>query len=369
MPNGFSRVALLAGVGTLDPVASDVMDALEKIEIAAAIGERGSFRMSFRLDPGSTLPGRFLLQSGDLVRVVVMTDQADQLVAMDGVIVTHSVSAGGNDAGLVLGGEDLTLLMDLIDLGGRSFPGLNVEARVRVILAGYAPRGVTPLVVPPPVPDVAPPSKRIFHQQGTDYAYLRSLARSAGYRFTLDPGPAPGASVAYWGPEPRGDRSHPSLVISFGGPGNVAALRLQFDAMDPVAPQALILDPASKALIPIPAPNISALGPPLGAVVPPPRRLRRLHGTAKLEPAQAAGALLAEAARSAEAMTGLGTLNVVPGQRRLRPGDVVEVRGAADPYDGLFAVSRVRDTITAQDHRQEFQLVRAGLGIAGGGTT
>jgi hypothetical protein len=361
-------LSLLAGAGTPAPVPGDVMDALERVEIVAAIGERGSFRLCFRLDRGSTLPARFLLASGDLVRVVLMTgDGADQTVAMDGVMVTHSVSAGGEDAGLVIGGEDVTLLMDLIDGSGRSFPGMTVEARVAVILAAYSSRGVTPVVVPPPPTDVTSPSERIFHQLGTDYAYLRSLAQRVGYRFTLDPGPAPGASVAYWGPEPRGDRSHPSLVIGFGQPGNVKTLQLRFDAMGRVAPQAIVIEPVSKATIPIPVPDISGLGLPLGAVVPPPNRQRRLPGTAKLTSVQAAGALLAEAARSAEAMTGLGTLNVVRGQRRLRPGDIVDIRGAADPYDGLFAVSRVRDVVTARRHRQEFELVRAGLGIASGG--
>jgi hypothetical protein len=364
------RLSLLAGVVTPAPVPPEVLDALERVEIVAAIGERETFRLCFRLDRGSTLPARFLLASGDLVRVVLlMGSGADRSVVMDGVMVTHSVSTGGEDSGLVIDGEDVTLLMDLVDLSGRSFPGLAVEARVQVILAAYAVRGVTPRVVPPPVADVPIPSQRIFHQQGTDYAYLRSLAQRAGYRFTRDPGPAPGASIAYWGPEPRGDRSHPSLVIDFRRPGNVKALRLRFDATGRVAPQAIVLDPASKVMIPVPVPDISALGLPLGAVVPPPQRQRRLHGTAKLTPAQAAGALLAEAARSAEAMTGLGMLDVVRGQRRLRPGDIVDIRGAADPYDGLFAVNRVRDIITARRHRQEFELVRAGLGSASGGTS
>jgi len=42
--------------------------ALEAVEIVASIGERGTFRLKFRLDPGSTLPARFLLKTGDLVK-------------------------------------------------------------------------------------------------------------------------------------------------------------------------------------------------------------------------------------------------------------------------------------------------------------
>lgn len=360
------KLSLLAGIGAPAPVPTAVTAALGRVEIVAGLGERGSFRLTFRLDRGSTLPARFLPESGDLVRVVLLTEEGgEQVVAMDGVAVTHAMAAGAEDGELVVGGEDLTLLMDLRDGSGRPFPGMTVEARVAVILAGYTVFGVTAAVAPPPIADVPEPSARIL-QHGTDYAYLQALARAVGYRFTLDPGPAPGASVAHWGPEPRGDRSQPALVVSFGR-NNVESLQLRFDAMGRVAPQAVILEPATKTAIPIPVPDISALGAPLGAVVPPAHRQRRLAGAAKLTPARAAGALLAEAARSAEATTGLGTLKIVQGQRRLRPGQIVEVRGAADPFDGLYAVRRVRDTLTARSHHQEFELVRAGLDAAGGG--
>src|SRR3989442_8747975 len=103
---------------------------------------------------------------------------------------------------------------------------------------------------------------------------MRSVAACAGYRFTLDPGPGPGVSIAYWGPEPRGDRSRPSLVVDMGRLSDVEALQLSFDAMRRVQPEALILEPRSKAVIPIPVPDIGSLGPPLGAVVPPAHRHR-----------------------------------------------------------------------------------------------
>ena len=360
-------LSLLVGSPTPEPVTPDVLDALERVEIVTAIGERGSFRLTFRLDPGSTLPARFLLETGDLVRLVLITTaDGDPGVAMDGVMVQHTVSTGvkGRARMLVIAGEDLTLLMDLIDASGRPFPGLPDAARIQLILAGYAAVGVVPQVVPPPLVDVPVLAERIFHQQGTDYAYVRSLATRVGHRFTLDPGPLPGASVAYWGPEPHADRSRPSLTVDFDRLANVEELQLRFDAVHRVDPEALVLDSASKIAIPIPVPDISNLVLPLGAVVPPAQRRRRLHQTAKLTPLQAVGALLAEAARSAEAMTGLGTLHLRRRGRRLRAGGLVEVRAASAPFDGLFAISRVHDTITARTHRQEFELVRAGIGAA-----
>jgi len=359
---GFS---LLAGSPVPEPVPPDMMEALEGVEIVSSMGERATFRLKFRLDRGSTLPARFLLETGDLVRTVLIVVVANHpVVVMDGVMVEHSVFASGEDRFLVIAGEDLTLHMDQIDATGRPYPGLAVATRVQLILAAYALYGVAPEVIPPPLTDIPAPAERIFHQRGTDYDYIRSLASEVGYRFTLNAGPLPGASVAYWGPEPRRDRSQPSLTIDFDRLVNVDRLELRFDTMHRVNPEAIILDPVSKALIPIPVPNIDALRPPLGAVVPPPQKRTRLHQAAKLSPLQAAAKLLAVAARSAESMTGSGVLNVRRNDLRLRAGELVDVRAASKPFNGLFAVRSVHDRITARSHLQEFELVRAGIGAA-----
>jgi hypothetical protein len=361
---GLRTLSLLVGALLPLPVPVEVSDALERVEIDSAIGERGTFRLTFRVDH-PTLPERFLLDSGDLLRVVLVLDEAaGASVVMDGVMVVHTLSTGAaGKPSLAVSGEDLTLLMDLVDVG-RSFPAMPVDARVQVLLAGYSAFGVVPLVIPPPLASTPIPAERIPHQQGTDYDYIRSLADVVGFRFTLDPGPAPASSLAYWGPEPRADRSRPALTIDFGKPGSIGTLQLSFDANRRVLPEALVLDPASKIVIPIPVPDITALVPPLGGVVPPAHRHQRLRGTAQLTAAEAAGALLAKAARSAEAMIGHGTLDVARTRVRLRAGAIVEVRGAAKPFDGLFEVSRVRDTVTPDTHSQAFELVRAGIGAA-----
>jgi hypothetical protein len=361
------NLSVLAGIGLPTPVPPDVNDALDAVEIVSAIGERGSFRLFFRLDRGMRLPSRFLAGAGDLVRVLLVVGRGKAAsVAMDGVIVDHRVSGPTRNQKptLVVGGEDLTRVMDLNAAATRSFPGMPANLRVQTLLASYAVFGVTPVVIPPPLADAPLATDRIAHQRGTDYAYIRLLADSVGHRFTLDPGPSPGSSIAYWGPEPRADRAHPSLVIDFQRPRNVDAVQLRFDAMQRIAPHAIVLDPASKTLIPVPAPDISALGAPLGRVVAPAHRLQRLSSAAKLTVTEAASELLAEAARTAEAMSGHGHLRIAGGQARLRAGSIVEVRRAPDAFNGLFAVARVRDMITASRHRQEFELVRAGLGAA-----
>jgi hypothetical protein len=115
-------------------------------------------------------------------------------------------------------------------------------------------------------------------------------------------------------------------------------------------------------VIPVPAPDITGLVRPLGGVVPPAHQRRRLRDTAKMTPLGAAGALLAVGARSAEAMSGRGSLDVDHTRVSLRAGAIVDVRGAAKPFDGLFEVSRVHHTFTPSTHTQTFELLRAGIG-------
>jgi hypothetical protein len=356
-------LSLLVGSPVPVAVPADVSDALERVEIKTAIGERGTFRLTFDLDDRPTLPERFLHDTGDLLRAVLVLNQAGVAsVVMDGVMVVHTLATAGNGKpSLIITGEDLTLLMDQVEVV-RSFAAMPLQARVTLLLSAYGVLGVVPSVVVPPISGTPPPAERIPNQNTTDYAYIRALANSVGFRFTLDPGPAPASSLAYWGPEPRADRSRPALMIDVARLSGIDALQLSFDADHRMAPEALVLDPVSKSVIPIPAPNITALVPPLGGVVPPAHQHRQLRDTAKLTLLEAASALLAVGARSAEAMSGHGSLDVERTRVSLRAGAIVEVRGAARPFNGLYEVSRVRHTITERTHTQTFELLRAGIG-------
>jgi len=357
------KLSLLVGAPVPVAAPPDVSDALERVEIETAIGERGTFRLTFDLDGRPRLPERFLLNTSDLLRVVLVLNEAGaSSVVMDGVMVVHTLAMANNSKpSLVITGEDLTLLMDQVEVV-RSFAGMPLQARVTMLLSAYGVVGVVPAVIPPPIADTPAATSRIPNQDTTDYDYIRALADSIGFRFTLDPGPAPASSLAYWGPEPRADRSRPALVIDVARLSGIDALQLRFDANHRVAPEALVLDAISKSVIPIPAPNITTLARPLGDVVPPAHQRRRLRDTAKMTPLDAAGALLAVAARSAEAMSGQGSLDVEKTRVSLRAGAIVDVRGAAKPFDGLYEVSRVRHTLTPRTHTQTFELLRAGIG-------
>ena len=85
------------------------------------------------------------------------------------------------------------------------------EARVLLILAKYAMFGIVPMVIPSVLIDIPIPTEQIPRQKGKDLAYIKSLADEVGYVFYVDPGPTPGMSIGYWGPEIKVGAPQPAL--------------------------------------------------------------------------------------------------------------------------------------------------------------
>jgi hypothetical protein len=123
----------------------------------------------------------------------------------------------------------------------------------------------------------------------------------------------------------------------------------------------LIHNQLTKVPIPIPIPNLNPLQPPLGVIPAPITNVTVLKDTAKLSPLQALGRGLAEAARSADAVSGHGSLDVVRYGRTLKSRQLVGVRGAGMAFDGLYYVKSVTSTIKQGQCKQNFELTRNGL--------
>src|SRR3954468_20648735 len=188
---------------------------------------------------------------------------------MDGVMTNHELRPeSGTTSTLVVKGKDLTALMDVIPLDGLPYPAMPPALRVLVAVAKYAAFGVVPLVIPSVLEDVPIPIDRIPRHQGTDYAYIKALAHEVGYVFYIDPGPAPGMSRAYWGPEIRIGAPQHALNVP-----DLKSLSFRFDKERKELPIVFIQEPASKVPIPIPIPDVTPLNPPLGVVPPLPPKL------------------------------------------------------------------------------------------------
>src|SRR3712207_4363940 len=155
--------------------------------------------------------------------VIVVTVNASAEVIMDGVITNHQITPGSDarHSTLTLTGEDLSALMDWIDFSGIPYPAMPPETRVLAMLAKYAFLGVVPGVLPSVLMDIPIPIERIPEQRGTDLTYIKYLADLVGYVFYIDPGPEPGMSVAYWGPEVKFGVPQPALNVQMDAHTNV----------------------------------------------------------------------------------------------------------------------------------------------------
>jgi hypothetical protein len=355
-------------IGPVEPMAvsSDVIDALQTIQVTRSAADHSGFQMTFELSVDSPLQTIFLLSGAaslPIIRVVVVaTLNGGSEVLIDGMITNHEITSGKDGfATLTVTGDDLTSVMNLIPFDGLPYPAMPAEARVAVILAKYLFLGVTPVIIPSIMIDVPIPTDRIPRHQGTDLSYLRQLADDVGYVFYVSPGPMPGQSVAYWGPENKLTAPQPALNVNMDFETNVESLSFTFNNRKCGLPIVYIQEEYTKLPIPIPIPPITPLNPPLGAIPPIPTHIDPIDETAKDSPIAAVLIGLAKAARSADAVTGNGTLDVTRYGRLLHCGELVGVRGAGPAFEGLYYVKSVTHHIKRGEHKQDFTLTRNGL--------
>jgi hypothetical protein len=272
------------------------------------------------------------------------------------------VTPGENgQATLTVTGEDLSKVMTYLPMDGLPFPAMPLNVRVMTILAKYLVLGVVPVVIPPLIADVALPTEQIDRQNGTDLDYIKCLAESVGYEFYVDPGPLPLQSTAYWGPSLRIGLPQPALNTNMDAETNVESLEFSFDTENATLPIVMIYPKALKMGIPIPIPAVNPLAPPMGLIPPIPKHLEIDRDSARKNPAQALMAAFSRAARSNDAVTATGTLNVTRYGRILKSRRIVGVRGAGPAFDGLYYVQRVTHTLKRGEFKQQFSLVRNGL--------
>jgi hypothetical protein len=356
------------GPGVPIPASREVIEAVQEVKVESNSGEvQSGFELTFRISNRSPLTTLFLLTGGNMIpifRVVIaVTLGGTTSVLADGVMTKHELrSESGPTSTLSVMGKDLTALMNIVPLDGLPYPAMPPAVRVLTALAKYAAFGIAPMVIPSVLEDVPIPVERIPRHQGTDYGYIKALAHEVGYVFYIDPGPVPGMSKAYWGPEIRIGAPQPALNVALDGPhNNVKSMSFTFDKERKELPVVFIQEPVSKAPIPIPIPDITPLNPPLGVVPPLPPQIAFLDDTAKLNPLAAAMRGLAYAGRHSDSVFGSGTLDVARYGHVLEARQLVGVRGAGDPFDGLHYVSSVSSTLKRGEFSQSFQLARNAL--------
>jgi hypothetical protein len=369
MNRGF-YLTLMMGSFTASPVPVAVIDALSEVQVTSAIGNQGGFQLKFMLGKNSTL--QQMLVSGFFdprTRVIVaVTVNGATEVLIDGIItkqdVTPNIAAGKST--LTVTGLDLTALMDFIDLTGIPYPVIPLFVIVELILAKYAVLGVIPLALPTLLSLVSNPLDQFPKQQGTDFAYLSSLAREVGSVFYLDPGPQPGLSTAYWGPDITTLFGGTQSAISINMDANTNIDSLSFAYYGTLATQYLvtIVEPNTGIPIPIPVPNIDLLKPTLARSQATTLKTKQLTPLSGEDPIKSALIALGKLMTSSEAITGNGELDVLRFGHIFKLRQRAAVRGAGQYYDGEYYVKSVTHTIKRGQYKQSFNLARGGVGSA-----
>lgn len=361
------HLTLLIGPAVPIPAPKSVIDAVTSIQVTNGKDKSG-FQITFAVSKNSPLLTT-MLPAGYfdpiITRVIVIvTLNGFPNVLMDGMITQQELSPSSDpgQSTLTITGEDLSVLMDVVEMPFMLWPGMPAIARVYAILAKYAAFGIVPLALPPFLTDVPIPTEKIPRQQGTDLSYLKQMANDHGYVFYVEPGPLPGQSIAYWGPDIRIPVPQPALTINMDSATNVESLSVTVDGLAKKIVVVTVFDPATgKIPIVIPIPNFNLFKPPLGARPLLPAKVEFPDYLAKENPISVVNRILGILARSSDSISVSGSLDVTRYGRVLRSRMIVGVRGAGMAYDGLYYVNSVTHNIKRGEYKASFQLSRDGL--------
>ena len=152
MLKGF-YLTLMMGPVIAVPVPQPLTDALMSAQVTTTDGGRSGFQLTFAVSKKSLI-NTTLLPAGffdPLVRVIIIaTVNSIPNVLVDGVITRQEITPSSvpGQSTLTVTGEDLTVLMDLVDLTGLFlYPALSDQLIVELILAKYIVFGLIPLAI------------------------------------------------------------------------------------------------------------------------------------------------------------------------------------------------------------------------------
>jgi hypothetical protein len=361
------HLTLLIGPAVPVPVPQSVMDALVSISVNSG-KEKTGFQITFAVSKNSDLL-KYMLPAGYfdpmITRVIIIvTVNSMPYVISDGMVTRQELTPSSDPAQstLTITGEDLSVVMDIVEMNFMRYPCMPEIARIYVIMAKYLAFGIIPLLLPPIPPDIPIPTNKIPTHYGTDLYYMRWMARKCGYTFYVNPGPLPGQSLAYFGPDVRIPVPQPALSVNMDAHTNVESMTFSLDGLSKKIVIYTIMDPVTmKIPVPIPVPNISILRPPMGLRLPPPSKVEFANDGAKKQPPEAIQEILGMTFNASNSVTVSGTLDVVRYGQPLINRLMVGVRGSGIAYDGLYYVDSVTHNIKRGEYKQSFQLSRDGL--------
>jgi hypothetical protein len=361
------HLTLMIGPVLPVPAPKVVIDAVQSVQVTSGKDKTG-FQITFAVSKKSPLlttmlPAGYFDPMSTRV-VIAVTLGGFPHVLMDGIVTRQELvpSSEPGQSMLTITGEDLSVLMDVVEMPFMRYPAMPSIARVYAILAKYAAFGIVPLAIPPFINDVPIPTKQVPTHKGTDLQYLKTLADECGYVFYVEPGPLPGQSIAYWGPDIRIPVPQRALGVNMDAHTNVESLNFSLDGLAKKVVVVTIFDPVKNRVpIVVPLPNINLFKPPLGARPTLPAKVEFPDYMTKEQMPSVINRVLGILARSSDAINVTGSLDVLRYGRVLRNRMLVGVRGGGLAYDGMYYVNSVTHNLKRGEFKQSFELSRDGL--------
>jgi phage protein D len=370
------RVKLMIGPTVPIPAPYEVIDALIDLEVTQQDRDRSGFQMTFSLSKELKNPSDYwLLQRGILdppnriiIQVIVNVKVGvkrglQKAVLIDGIITNHQIvpSNQPGESRIIVTGEDISIMLDLQDKN-ETYPNLSDSIIVTNILKNYIKYGLE-LDIQDTSYFAPKKEEQITTQQATDLQFIQELALRNSFIFEIKPTQIPGTNIAYWGEEKQKiTPEQPALSMNMGAFTNVdSSITFNFDALEPIQPQASITDETSGAPIPVQVPKL-----PGQALASKPAKFLRtevLRCTNKLEQILAQKETELFASRSREnAVTATGEVDTARYGYILQVRQLVGVRGVGQTYGGYYYVQQVTHRIKRGEYKQSFTLKREGQG-------
>lgn len=369
------KLTLLLGPSVPVPAPAMISQELDKVTVSQSDSDRSGFQITFKVGRSGPqdlidykLLAHPLLKPNNRV-IIMVTLNAIPRVIMDGIIKNQQFNPSSEPGGstLTITGQDVSVMMDRKS-EVQEHVAQNEYIIALSLIAKYAQYGMIPTCLPPPVIDFPLPVERTPVQRKTDLAYLKELAGRYGYVFYVEPGPAPGTNIAYWGPPKRIGIPKKALSFSVGGDSNVETLDFQYDSEAASTYYGEIQDRNLNTKLPVRT-FFSTRLPPLASMPSllfdmPYVRETELSNVEGLNYAQAFARAQAETDKSTDnVLTASGQLNVAHYGDILTARALVGLRGAGFNHDGLYYIKQVTHNISSSgEYKQQFTLTREGRG-------
>ncbi len=346
------------------PAPAPILEAVQEIEVESSLEEASVLRVSFCIE--RTPVGDWSILELDpfrpLVPLGVRVQRGLRLpeAIVNGYVTDQAVSYGTDSAGstLAITAMDATYLMNLEDKA-RPWPNMPDSA---IAAAIFGQHGIVP-EVDPTAPVLTEPEGTTT-QRGSDIRFLRRLARRNGFDCYVHPESLSAVDVGRFGSRRTVGPPQAVITVGAGAETNVSDFHIHYEMVQPTTAAAATVDPVTGI------PQMAASLPselPLGAepaltrILPPP--ISRPADTGAIRTADLQKAIQAGVDRSCWALVASGTVG--DDVAVLRPGGVVNVRGAGRAYNGSYFVTRVHHSLAPGCYKQRFEARRNAVGMTG----